>query len=147
MRRGIAAATPTPWRMHLKLAENDDPQKMVTPPAVTPSASFSLAWRGSERRAPSFLERWAPTRLSHNVPVMFQTMVQGSLLPHPQPLVPDAEVVETLRTAIAGAGRLPRSAELLLCGLCAEYLLAELHNAGLSVVRIEAWDVGGSGAP
>lgn len=73
-------------------------------------------------------------------------MVQGSLFPEPQPIVPDADVVETLRTAIAGAGRLPRSADLLLCGLCAEYLVAELHNAGLSIVRTQAWDAEACGA-
>jgi hypothetical protein len=73
-------------------------------------------------------------------------MVQGTLFPEPPPIVPDADVVETLRAAIAGAGRLPRSADLLLCGLCAEYLLAELHNAGLSIVRIRTCDVGACGA-
>ncbi len=77
---------------------------------------------------------------------MFRTMVQGSFFPVPEPIVADAEVVETLRTAIAGAGRLPRSADLLLCGLCAEYLVAELHNAGLSIVRIQARDGGACGA-
>jgi hypothetical protein len=76
---------------------------------------------------------------------MFQPMAQGSLFTDLQPFVPDAEVVETLRTAIAGAGRLPRSADLLLCGLCAEYLVAELHNAGLRIVRTRAWDAGADG--
>jgi hypothetical protein len=76
---------------------------------------------------------------------MFRIMAQASLFPDPQPSVSDAEVVETLRIAIAGAGRLPRSADLLLCGLCAEYLVAELHNAGLSIVRIHPFDAGASG--
>jgi hypothetical protein len=48
---------------------------------------------------------------------------------------PGAEVIETLRAAIARAGRLPRSADLLLCSLCAEYLLDELRGAGLAFVR------------
>ncbi len=69
---------------------------------------------------------------------MFLTMIQGSLFPEPQPSVPDEEVVETLREAIARAGRLPRSADLLLCGLCAQYLVDELRNAGLDVVRARA---------
>jgi hypothetical protein len=73
---------------------------------------------------------------------MFYTMIQGSLFPEPQPIILDSEVVETLRTAIARAGRLPRSADLLLCSLCAEYLVAELHNAGLTIVRASARDVG-----
>jgi hypothetical protein len=62
-------------------------------------------------------------------------MLQGNLFPEPPSTVPDDEVVETLRAAIARAGRLPRSADLLLCGLCAQYLLEELHSAGLNVVR------------
>lgn len=62
-------------------------------------------------------------------------MTQGSLFHEPHPAVPDAEVIETLRAAIARAGRLPRSADLLLCGLCAEYLLDELRGAGLVFVR------------
>jgi hypothetical protein len=66
---------------------------------------------------------------------MFSFMVQGNLFPEPQLTVPDEEVVETLRAAIARAGRLPRSADLLLCGLCAQYLVEELHGAGLDVVR------------
>jgi hypothetical protein len=66
---------------------------------------------------------------------MFGAMIQGTLFPEPYLAVPDDEVVETLRTAIARGGRLPRSADLLLCGLCAAYLIDELHGAGLAVVR------------
>jgi len=69
-------------------------------------------------------------------------MIQGNLFPEPQSTVPDEEVVETLRVAIARAGRLPRSADLLLSGLCARYLVEELHNAGLDVVRARRWDTG-----
>lgn len=83
-----------------------------------------------------------PARLYACVPFMFLAMSQGSLFPDPPPFVPDAEVVATLRTAIASAGRLPRSADLLLSGLCAEYLVAELRNAGLSIVRSQARDAG-----
>jgi len=71
---------------------------------------------------------------------MFLTMFQQSLFPDPPVVVPEAELVATLRAAIAGAGRLPRSADLLLSGLCAEYLVAELRNAGLSIVRSPVWD-------
>jgi hypothetical protein len=59
--------------------------------------------------------------------------VQRSLCREPQAGVADVYVGYP-----AGGdrrGRVPRSADLLLCGLCAEYLAAELHNAGLSVVR------------
>jgi len=73
---------------------------------------------------------------------MFSDMIQRSLFPEQQSIVPDAEVVETLRMAIACAGRLPRSADLLLSSVCAEYLVAELHNAGLAIVRACAWDAG-----
>lgn len=62
-------------------------------------------------------------------------MIQGNLFPEAPSTVSDDEVVETLRAAIACAGRLPRPADLLLCGLCAQYLLDELHGAGLNVVR------------
>jgi hypothetical protein len=60
---------------------------------------------------------------------------RGNLFPEPRTLVPDKEVVETLRAAIARAGWLPRSADLLLCGLCAQYLVEELRGAGLDIVR------------
>jgi hypothetical protein len=66
---------------------------------------------------------------------MFFSMSQGSLFVEPYPMVPDQEVIETLRIAIARAGRLPRSADLLLCSLCAEYLVDELQGAGLLFVR------------
>jgi hypothetical protein len=92
------------------------------------SATFSRASRGVERQAPSAAEGPGPARLDSADCSCY---------------VP--EVVETLRIAIAGAGRLPRSADLLLCGLCAEYLVAELHNAGLSIVRIHPFDAGASG--
>ena len=62
-------------------------------------------------------------------------MTHGTLFPELPSTVSDAEVVETLRAAIARAGRLPRPADMLLCGLCAEYLVDELHGAGLEVVR------------
>lgn len=73
---------------------------------------------------------------------MFMDMIQADLFPHPPTVVSDAEVAETLRAAIAGAGRLPRSADLLLSGLCAEYLVAELRGAGLSIVRHAGWNSG-----
>ena len=66
---------------------------------------------------------------------MFAAMIQGTLFPEPYRPVPDDEVVETLRAAIARAGRLPRSVDLLLCGLGAAYLIDELHGAGLAIVR------------
>ena len=62
-------------------------------------------------------------------------MTQGSLFPEPRPTAPDDEVIEALQATLARAGRLPRSADLLLCGLCAQYLLDELRCAGLDVVR------------
>ena len=63
-------------------------------------------------------------------------MTQGNLFPEPHSAAAaDEEVVETLRTAIARSGRLPRSADMLLASLCARYLVDELRSAGLKVVR------------
>ena len=62
-------------------------------------------------------------------------MPQAALFPLPSVPVSDEELAETLRIAMARAGRLPRTADLFLCGLCAEYLVAELHGAGFRVVR------------
>ena len=73
-----------------------------------------------------------------HVPIMFLTMAQGSLFPEPLSTAPDDEVIEALQAALARAGRLPRSADLLLCGLCARYLLDELRGAGLDIVRTPA---------
>jgi hypothetical protein len=75
--------------------------------------------------------RLDPGRCSFYVP----PMIQGSLFPASQPAVADDEVIDALRTAIARGGSLPRSADLLLCGLCARYLADELRAAGLEVVR------------
>ena len=60
---------------------------------------------------------------------------QRNLFPEPPATVPDDEVAAVLRGAIAAAGRLPRAADMLLCGLCAEYLVEELRGAGFDVVR------------
>jgi hypothetical protein len=69
-------------------------------------------------------------------------MSQSSLFPEPQCVVPDEEVLATLRAALARSGRLPRSADLLLCGMCAQYLVDELRGAGLEVVRRPSMDDG-----
>jgi hypothetical protein len=83
-----------------------------------------------------------PTRLGSELPLCSLAMSQGSFFPEPHSIVPDGEVIETLRTAIARAGRLPRSADLLLCSLCAEYLVTELGSAGLTIVRTRNWEAG-----
>lgn len=62
-------------------------------------------------------------------------MRQACLFPDLPQTVPDEEVVDVLRSAIARGGRLPRTAELFLSGICAEHLVAELHLADLEVVR------------
>jgi hypothetical protein len=66
---------------------------------------------------------------------MFAAMIDGTPFPEPCPPVSGEEVAETLRTAIVHAGRLPRSADMLLCRECATYLIDELHGAGMAVVR------------
>ena len=62
-------------------------------------------------------------------------MPQTALFPLPSVPVSDEELAETLRLAMARSGRLPRTADLFLCGICAEYLVEELHGAGFRVVR------------
>lgn len=47
----------------------------------------------------------------------------------------DEEIAAVLRQAIVRGGRLPRSADLYLAGVCAEHLVDELRTAGLDVVR------------
>ncbi len=47
----------------------------------------------------------------------------------------DEEIAAILRRSIAGAGRLPRHADVYLAGICAEYLVDALRAAGLLVVR------------
>jgi hypothetical protein len=42
----------------------------------------------------------------------------------------DAEVAKVLRQTIAQAGRLPRHADLLLAGMCAEHLVDGMKAAG-----------------
>jgi hypothetical protein len=62
-------------------------------------------------------------------------MEQPDLFSDPRRTVSDEEVVSVLRAAITRDGGLPRSADLLLSGLCAEHLLDRIHSAGLEVVR------------
>jgi hypothetical protein len=62
-------------------------------------------------------------------------MEQHSLFPETLLPVPDEEVVEVLRTAILGGGRLSRLAELYLGDACAWHLINALHIAGLRVTR------------
>jgi hypothetical protein len=71
-------------------------------------------------------------------------MIQGSLFPEPHATVPDGQVVKALQDAIARTGRLSRSADLLLCGVCARYLVEELRGLGLEVVRAPARRASGS---
>jgi hypothetical protein len=51
----------------------------------------------------------------------------------------DDEIAEVLRHTITGAGRLPRSADVFLAGICAEHLVNGLKAAGLRVVRAAEW--------
>lgn len=49
--------------------------------------------------------------------------------------VPDEELAALLPELIAQAGRLPRSTDVYLAGLCAEHLVEGLRDAGLHVIR------------
>ena len=62
-------------------------------------------------------------------------MEQRSLFPETYQTLSDEEIAAVLRQAIMRSGRLPRSADLYLAGVCAEHLVDELRTAGLDVVR------------
>ncbi|MCX7383523.1 MAG: hypothetical protein NT133_19390 [Alphaproteobacteria bacterium] len=62
-------------------------------------------------------------------------MQQGALFPEPATALSDAEITDVLRRAIARSGVLPRSVELHLNSIAAEYLVAELRAADLEVIR------------
>ncbi len=47
----------------------------------------------------------------------------------------DDEIAGILRLSMMTAGRLARSADLFLAGLCAEHLVEALRAAGVQVVR------------
>lgn len=66
---------------------------------------------------------------------MFTSMIQGSLFSDLRLRVPEEAVIEILRIAMRRAGRLPRSADLFLCGLCAQYLVDELPGSRLAIMR------------
>ena len=52
----------------------------------------------------------------------------------------DEEIAAVLRQSIAaGAGRLSRSADVFLAGVCAEHLVEGLRAAGLLVIRPVRW--------
>jgi hypothetical protein len=53
--------------------------------------------------------------------------------------VPDDELTAVIQALIAQSGRLPRSAELYLDGMCAAHLVEGLRAAGLQVVRSAQW--------
>ena len=62
-------------------------------------------------------------------------MEQPDLFPDPRPTATNEEVVSVLRGATMRGSGLPRSADLLLSGLCAEHLVDQMRSAGLEVVR------------
>ena len=51
----------------------------------------------------------------------------------------DEVIVAVLRQSVAGAGRLPRPADVFLAGICAEHLVDGLRAAGLVVSRPVEW--------
>jgi hypothetical protein len=61
------------------------------------------------------------------------------LLDYPHEELSDEQVADVLRQSIAYAGRLPRHADLLLAGICAERLVDGLRSAGLIVIRPVEW--------
>ena len=77
------------------------------------------------------------------VPVLFLAAVGAtmrSMLFHPpHEELTDEQIAAVLQQAIAGAGRLPRHADVFLAGICAEHLVDELRAAGLIVARPVQW--------
>jgi hypothetical protein len=65
--------------------------------------------------------------------------IQIMLFLQPHQELADDEIAEVLRQSIAGAGRLPRHADVFLAGICAEHLVDSLRAAGLLVVRPVQW--------
>ena len=63
------------------------------------------------------------------------------LFGQPQDELTDEEIADILRQLIASAGRLPRSADVFLAGICAEHLVDGLRAAGLLVVRPIQWSL------
>jgi hypothetical protein len=61
------------------------------------------------------------------------------LFAYPHEELSDEQVTDVLRQSIADAGRLPRHADLLLAGICAEHLVDGLRSAGLIVIRPVEW--------
>jgi hypothetical protein len=57
----------------------------------------------------------------------------------PREELSDEEIADVLRRSIANAGRLPRHADVLLAGICAEHLVDGLRAAGVLVVRPVQW--------
>ena len=68
----------------------------------------------------------------YHPPMLFQP-------PHEE--LSDADIVAVLCEAMSGAGRLPRSADVYLAGICAEHLVDRLRAAGLQVIRPVQWQV------
>jgi hypothetical protein len=68
----------------------------------------------------------------YRAPMLFQP-------PHEE--LSDADIMAVLceAMAMAGAGRLPRSADVYLAGICAEHLVDRLRAAGLQVIRPVQW--------
>ena len=59
----------------------------------------------------------------------------------PQKKLTDEEIAAVLRQSMAGAGRLSRSADVFLAGVCAEHLVDGLRAAGLLVICPAQWRV------
>ena len=57
----------------------------------------------------------------------------------PQEELTDEEIAAVLRQSIAWGGRLSRSTDVFLAGICAEHLVDGLRQAGLIVARPLEW--------
>ena len=56
---------------------------------------------------------------------------------YPHEKLSDEQIADILRQSIANAGCLPRHADVLLAGICADHLVNGLRAAGLIVIRPE----------
>ena len=87
---------------------------------------------GSGRRGAPAFASCSHGAVCYHPPMLFQP-------PHEE--LSDADIVAVLCEAMSGAGRLPRSADVYLAGICAEHLVDRLRAAGLQVIRPVQWQV------
>jgi hypothetical protein len=111
------AAAPTMDPAHNLLCNPSKPRHRLTS-----RRSSSTSWATSAASAPT----WRTSAFTCGSPMLFDPPLEE---------LSEEEIAAILRQAIQGAGRLPRSADVYLAGICAEHLVEGLRAAGVLVVR------------